>query len=389
MKRQTPSLKIASVMLASLLIVAGCEPSTVAVPQPASFGRFEGDIIAQWDNDGRNMTLREPFRYIDGQDRIWHAPAGSVVNGASIPYAFWSVIGGPFEGQYRNASVVHDIGCHEMTASWEDVHRMFYEACRCGGVDETKAKMMYYAVYHFGPRWEVVNEAQVQTVTAPNGQTVRQEVPVQTVVRVDPPPPTQAEIAQVEAMIVEENPTPKAIEQTNREVLRQRPRGSYRSKSGPGSNGPGGEPWSRPDRDGLPKAGSITANSSATNAAEPQTRAREWNQRSMTANRPGGGNAPPGFQPRGNQAQRGMAAPANQPLSPEESQWAQTVVHQHLERQTGEARPVDCTVERTERGYRVQVQYVELNDQGQPIGYNGSSQMRVSRDGRVMEVINR
>jgi len=27
----------------------------------------------------------------------------------------------------------------------------FYNAMRCGGVDEIKAKIMYYAVYHFGP----------------------------------------------------------------------------------------------------------------------------------------------------------------------------------------------------------------------------------------------
>jgi hypothetical protein len=32
---------------------------------------------------------------------------------------------------------------------------MFYEACRCGGVAVVTAKTMYYAVYHFGPRWRV------------------------------------------------------------------------------------------------------------------------------------------------------------------------------------------------------------------------------------------
>ena len=30
---------------------------------------------------------------------------------------------------------------------------MFYEACRPGGVGEQKAKLMYAAVYHFGPKW--------------------------------------------------------------------------------------------------------------------------------------------------------------------------------------------------------------------------------------------
>ena len=31
---------------------------------------------------------------------------------------------------------------------------MYYEACRCGGVGKIKAKLMYAAVYHFGPRWD-------------------------------------------------------------------------------------------------------------------------------------------------------------------------------------------------------------------------------------------
>jgi hypothetical protein len=30
---------------------------------------------------------------------------------------------------------------------------MFYDACRCGGVSSKKAKVMYWAVYNFGPRW--------------------------------------------------------------------------------------------------------------------------------------------------------------------------------------------------------------------------------------------
>ena len=102
--------------------------------------------MAVWDADGRNMTLREDFFYIDSQGRRWRAPTGAIVNGASIPSVFWTAIGGPFEGKYRNASVVHDVGCAEMRQPWEDVHRMFYEACRCGGVDETQAKLMYYAV---------------------------------------------------------------------------------------------------------------------------------------------------------------------------------------------------------------------------------------------------
>lgn len=133
---------------------ASQEQPVATLGQGASgFGRFEGRVVASWDGAGREMTLLEPFHYVDQHGARWTAENGSKIDGASIPKAFWSIIGGPFEGRYRNASVVHDIYCDQRTKSWKDVHRMFYEACRCGGVSATKAKLMYYAVYHFGPRW--------------------------------------------------------------------------------------------------------------------------------------------------------------------------------------------------------------------------------------------
>jgi hypothetical protein len=99
------------------------------------------------------MRLLDNFGYIDPKAKLWIAPTDSIVDGASIPQAFWSIIGGPFEGKYRNASVVHDVACERKIESWQSVHRMFYDACRCGGVDPLTAKVMYAAVFHFGPRW--------------------------------------------------------------------------------------------------------------------------------------------------------------------------------------------------------------------------------------------
>lgn len=129
-------------------VVAGTSAS-------APWGRFVGDVVARWHDDGRSMTLVDPFAYVDPRDLRWDAPAGAVVNGASIPRAFWSLIGGPFEGRFRDASVVHDVACEERRRAWQEVHRMFYEACRCGGVAAATAKTMYYAVHHFGPRWRI------------------------------------------------------------------------------------------------------------------------------------------------------------------------------------------------------------------------------------------
>ena len=133
----------------------------------SNWGRFEGRVVTEWLDDGRDMRLVEPFVYVNVADTHWPAPAESVVNGASIPQAFWSVIGGPFVGRFRNASVVHDVACVERTRNWREVHRMFYEACRCADAPLLKSKIMYYAVYHFGPRWQ------------PAGRGFRDETPPQ------------------------------------------------------------------------------------------------------------------------------------------------------------------------------------------------------------------
>jgi hypothetical protein len=161
----------------------GQRPQAAAAAE--SWGRFEGQVVARWHDDGREMTLVEPFAYLDPRAARFQAPDGAVVNGASIPRPFWSLIGGPFTGRFRNASVVHDVACVERSRPWQDVHRMFYEACRCGGVAAATAKTMYYGVYHYGPRWSVEERRTIvagapvverivsdQTPTPPSAATV-------------------------------------------------------------------------------------------------------------------------------------------------------------------------------------------------------------------------
>jgi len=46
---------------------------------------FSGDVIVQWLPDGRTMELLEDFSFVDAKGTSWLAPAGSIVNGASIP----------------------------------------------------------------------------------------------------------------------------------------------------------------------------------------------------------------------------------------------------------------------------------------------------------------
>ena len=121
--------------------------------------RYVGTVQTEWLGDGRRMKLLQTLQYIDPACNVWEAPKEWVVDGASIPQFAWSIIGGPFEGKYRNASVIHDVACDQKTKPWEAVHEVFYNAMIASGVSIVTAKIMYAAVYHFGPRWP-------QTVTA-------------------------------------------------------------------------------------------------------------------------------------------------------------------------------------------------------------------------------
>ena len=144
-------------LLALVLIQARGQGPTTQTPT-SEYGNFIGRVVAEWLQDGRLMKLVEPFAYLDSKGQRWDAPAGSIVDGASIPQFAWSIIGGPFEGRYRNASVIHDIACVQHQRDWQDVHNVFYMGMLASGVDRMKAKIMYSAVYHFGPRWPAVRE---------------------------------------------------------------------------------------------------------------------------------------------------------------------------------------------------------------------------------------
>jgi hypothetical protein len=121
-----------------------------------SFGKFKGDVVARWlthDGDDRDMELQKDFSYTDPDGVVWMAPKGSVVNGASIPGALWATVGSPFVGDYRRASVIHDVACGQRRQPHEAVHLMFYSAMRADGVSWSRANVMYQAVKQFGPKW--------------------------------------------------------------------------------------------------------------------------------------------------------------------------------------------------------------------------------------------
>lgn len=131
--------------------VAHTNASPVVVSK--AYGSFSGPIQTQWLGNGQ-MRLLKDFSYTDPTGVKWLAPKDAIVNGASIPSQLWGFIGGPFAGKYRDASVIHDVACVQRKRPWKAVHKAFYTAMKASGVSENLAKVMYAAVYHFGPRWE-------------------------------------------------------------------------------------------------------------------------------------------------------------------------------------------------------------------------------------------
>jgi hypothetical protein len=119
----------------------------------ADHGRFSGDPQTEWvTEDGaedRRMRLIETFWFRDPGGKKWVAAAGAVVDGASIPRALWTTVGSPYTGDYRRASIVHDVACVE-AAGDEDkrraADRMFFHACRTGGCSIWQATTLYVGV---------------------------------------------------------------------------------------------------------------------------------------------------------------------------------------------------------------------------------------------------
>ncbi len=141
-----------------VIVAAAMALLSLSSPANAQSGRYSGVPLVELDGDGRKLKLMRSLTYWAPSGKEWRVPAGVQVDGASIPQPFWTLIGGPLEGKYRDASIIHDFYCDRKTRPWRDVHRVFFDGMITSGVEVNKAKIMYYAVYRFGPRWEAASE---------------------------------------------------------------------------------------------------------------------------------------------------------------------------------------------------------------------------------------
>jgi hypothetical protein len=103
--------------------------------------------------DPKYKLLEADFGYIDPAGVGWQTNKGTRTDGATIPPLLQPFVGSPWEDGYIRAAVIHDWYCDHTVRGWKTTHRVFYNAMIASGLDVTKAKLMFYAVYAFGPTW--------------------------------------------------------------------------------------------------------------------------------------------------------------------------------------------------------------------------------------------
>ena len=121
----------------------------------------DGELTLISRDDGQYDTPYD-IKYTDPSGKVWTAPKGTITDGASIPEKLSSIFGGKLNPTHLNAAIVHDAYCgiankgqaNYCKETWQNTHRMFYQACLKNGKDKLSAGTMYAGVRLGGPRWD-------------------------------------------------------------------------------------------------------------------------------------------------------------------------------------------------------------------------------------------
>lgn len=125
-------------------------------------GRFG---LTDIPGDPAHKLIAHDFGFLDSKGVGWQTNAGAKTDGASIPPLLRPLVGSPWEEDYIRAAVIHDWYCVRRVQTWQDTHRVFYDAMLASGMKPAKAKLMFYAVYAFGPIWGWPTGGQTCSVT--------------------------------------------------------------------------------------------------------------------------------------------------------------------------------------------------------------------------------
>lgn len=96
-----------------------------------------------------DFELISDFVYRVSDTHFITVPKGFRTDGASIPRAFWSTVGHPFE-EYFESAVIHDYLYRKGIGTKKNADKIFLQAMTDQGVNPIKRKIMYYAVKMFG-----------------------------------------------------------------------------------------------------------------------------------------------------------------------------------------------------------------------------------------------
>jgi hypothetical protein len=121
------------------------------------------------------FALEDDYSFKVGDLEIW-IPAGFSWNGASIPQALWSELGGRFEPDSMRASLEHDwlYLFHATDRTTADKH--FHDRCREDGMSMLKAETLYEALRAFGgTHWPTSDEDRKQIAEIKEMLSIRED----------------------------------------------------------------------------------------------------------------------------------------------------------------------------------------------------------------------
>jgi hypothetical protein len=124
------------------------------------YGYFSGEVFTAWGIGTRNMRNYAPIAFTDPRGYVWYVPTGHITDGLSIPRLFWTLVASPYTSKGRMAAVIHDYYCRNdrHLHPSNEVHWMFYNACRANGCNELLSRAMYAGVMLGGPKWTINRE---------------------------------------------------------------------------------------------------------------------------------------------------------------------------------------------------------------------------------------
>ena len=149
-------MKIAiSIIFSSMILIAfSSQASDARCKSTQDRNCFTGTFgLVNLPGEPKQKLLEADFGYIDSSGIGWQTNKGTKTDGASIPVLLQAFVGSPWEDGYIRAAVIHDWYCDRNVRPWKATHKVFYSAMIASGLESRKAKLMFYAVYAFGPRW--------------------------------------------------------------------------------------------------------------------------------------------------------------------------------------------------------------------------------------------